>query len=131
MIAAPDGRAFVSPIACSALATAGSGDVSCGVIGALLAGGSDPLTAAQIAVYVHGLAGEALAAELGDGVAAGDLPLAVAAVIARLQRAGRPVTRARSSAPGTRSAPARPAPRTGARRPRRQSSPRRRRRSRR
>jgi ADP-dependent NAD(P)H-hydrate dehydratase / NAD(P)H-hydrate epimerase len=89
VIGAPDGRTFVSPIACSALATAGSGDVLCGVVGALLAGGADPLVAAQVAVYVHGLAGEALAADLGDGVAAGDLPLAIASVVARLTRGGR------------------------------------------
>ena len=54
VIAAPDGRAYVSPIACAALATAGSGDVLAGVIGALLARGCDALAAAQIAVYVHG-----------------------------------------------------------------------------
>ena len=97
VIAAPDGRAFVSPIACAALATAGSGDVLCGVIGAQLAGGVDPLTAALVAVFVHGLAGEALAADLGDGVAAGDLPLAVATVIARLHRGGE---NGRASRPG-------------------------------
>jgi len=124
VIAAPDGRAFVSPIACSALATAGSGDVLCGVIGAFLAGGSDPLVAAQTAVYVHGLAGEALASGLGDGVTAGDLPPAVAAVIARL------VTRPGPARPARAAAPSRPA-RAGGRRPRRQSSPRRRRRARR
>ncbi len=134
VIAAPDGRVFLSPIACPALATAGSGDVLCGVAGAFLAGGVDPLTAAQIAVYVHGRAGEALAAALGDGVAAGDLPLAVASVIARLQGRGQradgglatrveAATRARAGRPG------RPAPRTGARLPRRRSSPRRRPRS--
>ena len=67
------------PIACSALATAGSGDVLTGVTGALLARRVDGLTAAQVAVYVHGAAGESLAPELGDGVVAGDLPRAIAA----------------------------------------------------
>jgi ADP-dependent NAD(P)H-hydrate dehydratase / NAD(P)H-hydrate epimerase len=84
IIAAPDGQAFVSPIACSALATAGSGDVLTGVTGALLARGVDPLAAAQVAVYVHGAAGEELAPRLGDGVVAGDLPLVIAGVMARL-----------------------------------------------
>jgi ADP-dependent NAD(P)H-hydrate dehydratase / NAD(P)H-hydrate epimerase len=88
VIAAPDGFAFVSPIACGALATAGSGDVLCGVIGALLARQLDPLTAAQVGVYVHGLAGQELAIRLGDGVVAGDLPGAIAAVMVRLS--GRP-----------------------------------------
>jgi NAD(P)H-hydrate epimerase len=133
VVAAPDGRVFVNPIACPALATAGSGDVLCGVIGGFLAAGVDPLAAAQIAVYVHGRAGEALAAELGDGVAAGDLPLSVASVIARLQNRGQGGQRADDRAP-TRSEPEtraregtphRSAPRKGARRPRRPSSPKR------
>jgi NAD(P)H-hydrate epimerase len=130
VIAAPDGRVFVNPTACPALATAGSGDVLCGVVGALLAGGADPLTAAQIAVFVHGTAGELLAGGLGDGVTAGDLPLAIATVIARLQRgAALPgSTRAEAASPGR--AARRPrAVRSGARRPRRRSPPRRRRRS--
>jgi NAD(P)H-hydrate epimerase len=84
IIAAPDGAAFVNPAATSALATAGSGDVLTGVVGALLARRLEPLTAAQIAVYVHGAAGEALAPRLGDGVVAGDLPLAIAEIMAGL-----------------------------------------------
>ncbi len=79
MIAAPDGQRVRQPDRVRALATAGSGDVLCGVIGALLAGGADPL---------DGRAGRRLRArrrrarrcrvDLGDGVAAGDLPLAIA-----------------------------------------------------
>jgi len=134
VIAAPDGRVFLSPIACPALATAGSGDVLCGVIGALLAGRLDRLTAAQIGVYIHGRAGEALAAELGDGVAAGDLPLSVASVIARMQQRGprgdeRDATRSEAAAREHGATRPRSAPRTGARSPRRRSSPKRRRRS--
>jgi ADP-dependent NAD(P)H-hydrate dehydratase / NAD(P)H-hydrate epimerase len=87
VIAAPDGRVFINPIACGALATAGSGDVLCGLLGALLARRMDPLTAAQVAVYVHGRAGEDLAARFGDGTLAGDLPDAIAAVMTRLARA--------------------------------------------
>ena len=84
IVAAPDGQAFINPTACSALATAGSGDVLCGVIGALLARRVDPLCAAQVGVFVHGAAGEQLAPRLGDGVVAGNLPLAIAGVMARL-----------------------------------------------
>ena len=110
IIAAPDGASYVSPIACAALATAGSGDVLAGVIGALLARGCDALTAAQIGVYVHGAAGVDLEASLGDGVAAGDLPQAIAAVMARLQRGEASGSAARSTAapagkPWTRIAP--------------------------
>ena len=135
VIASPDGRAFVSPIACSSLATAGSGDVLCGVVGALLAERVDPLAAAQIAVFVHGLAGEVLAADLGDGVAAGDLPLAVASVIARLHDRGHRGDRRATRAEPARSRPEAEKPtrtaRAGGRRPRRPSSSRRRPRSRR
>ncbi len=84
IVAAPSAQLFVNPAATSSLATAGSGDVLTGVIGALLARGLDALSAAQIGVYVHGAAGEALAPRLGDGVVAGDLPLAIAEVMARL-----------------------------------------------
>jgi NAD(P)H-hydrate epimerase len=84
VVASPDGAVFVNPAATSALATAGSGDVLTGVVGALLARRLEPLTAAQIAVYVHGAAGEALAPRLGDGVVAGDLPLAIAGIMAEL-----------------------------------------------
>jgi ADP-dependent NAD(P)H-hydrate dehydratase / NAD(P)H-hydrate epimerase len=133
VIATPDGRAFVSPIACAALATAGSGDVLCGVIGALLASGADPLEAAQIAVFVHGLAGEALSVDLGDGVAAGDLPIAIASVIARLQHRGEDRRAVTPPAGGRRKRAAERAPkpaRKGGRRPRRPSPPKPRRRSR-
>ena len=41
-----------------ALATAGSGDVLTGIIGAFLAQKYDPFTAAQIGVHLHGLTGE-------------------------------------------------------------------------
>ena len=84
IIAAPDGGAFISPFACAALATAGSGDVLAGVIGALLARGLAPLAAAQVGVYVHGAAGVAAAARTGDGTLAGELPRAVAATMRRL-----------------------------------------------
>jgi len=133
MIAAPDVRAFVSPIACAALATAGSGDVLCGMVGALLAGGADPLAAAQVAVFVHGLAGEALSVDLGDGVAAGDLPIAIASVIARLQHRGEDRRAVTPSAAARSERAAKRAPRTGqkgAPRPRRPSSSTPRRRSR-
>ena len=87
VVAAPDGRVFISPIACGALATAGSGDVLCGLLGALLARRTEPLAAAQVAVYVHGRAGEDLAGRFGDGTLSGDLPDAIAAVMTRLARA--------------------------------------------
>ena len=124
IIAAPDGATYVSPIACAALATAGSGDVLAGVIGALLARGCDALAAAQCAVYVHGVAGTELAAGLGDGVAAGDLPQTIATVMARLQRG-------EASGPPRAGRPRPPASRGRGSHPRRPSSPKPRRRPRR
>ncbi len=86
VIAAPDGRVYINPTACAALATAGSGDVLCGLVGAMLARRLDPLAAAQVAVFAHGLAGQDLAERFGDGTLSGDLPDAIALVLARLAR---------------------------------------------
>ena len=73
IIAAPDGRARVSEIAQPALATAGTGDVLTGAIGALLAQGLTPYDAATLAVYLHADAGNKAARARGTiGVTATD-----------------------------------------------------------
>ncbi len=76
------GRVAISPGGAPALATAGTGDVLAGVVGAFLAKGMEPFTAACAAVHVHVRAGQLAALEVGgvDGVIAGD-------VIAQLPRA--------------------------------------------
>jgi NAD(P)H-hydrate epimerase len=48
------------------MATAGTGDVLAGVIGGLLAQGVQPFAAARLAAWVHGRAGDAAAADLGE-----------------------------------------------------------------
>jgi NAD(P)H-hydrate epimerase len=48
------------------MATAGTGDVLTGVTAALVAQGMPPLEAARLAVWVHGRAGDAAAADLGE-----------------------------------------------------------------
>ena len=74
VIAAPPGGAWRSPFALPLLATAGSGDVLAGLIGALLAQGVAPIDAAALGVYLHALAGQALTARMGDaGMLASDL----------------------------------------------------------
>ncbi|GAY10152.1 NAD(P)H-hydrate epimerase [Pseudonocardia sp. N23] len=56
VVADPAGTVFVHPSAESWAATAGSGDVLSGVVGALLAAGRDPVWAGAAATHVHGLA---------------------------------------------------------------------------
>lgn len=58
----------------SGMATAGSGDVLSGIIGALMAQGISAEQAAPLGVYLHGLAGDATAAYCGKrGMMASDL----------------------------------------------------------
>ncbi len=64
VVASPDSRTAVSPVACPALATAGSGDVLGGVIGAL-ACSLAPFEAACAGVMLHAMAGEAWALARG------------------------------------------------------------------
>jgi len=66
LVAEPDGRVGVSPGGAPALATAGTGDVLSGVLGAMLAKGVEPFTAACAAVLLHVRAGR-LAAEREGG----------------------------------------------------------------
>jgi hydroxyethylthiazole kinase-like uncharacterized protein yjeF len=74
LVAAPTGRVAVSRGNAPALATAGTGDVLAGVIGAMLAKGLAPAHAACAAVYAHVRAGQLAAAPHGpDGVIASDV----------------------------------------------------------
>jgi NAD(P)H-hydrate epimerase len=69
------------------LATGGTGDVLAGVIGALLAQQVPTALAARVGVFVHGLAGDRLAAVHGTrGVLSSDLPLAIAEVVRTISR---------------------------------------------
>ena len=80
MIAAPDGRVFVTPTGGPALATGGTGDVLAGVIAATAARADDIALSAARACWWHGRAGDLVAASAGGGseAVAGALPLAMA-----------------------------------------------------
>ncbi|MDQ6616283.1 MAG: NAD(P)H-hydrate dehydratase [Actinomycetota bacterium] len=75
LVAGPDGRAWFVTSGSPRLATAGTGDVLSGIIGAFLALGVPAPEAAALAAHVHGRA-----AQLGPwvGLMAGDLPELVA-----------------------------------------------------
>jgi NAD(P)H-hydrate epimerase len=66
------------------MATAGTGDVLTGVIAGLIAQGYPPDQAARLGVYLHGLAGDLAAAEVGEvGFIAGDLIQRIPAAITK------------------------------------------------
>jgi len=75
VVTAPDGRYAICPFGNPGMATAGSGDVLAGVIGAMVAQGVKDLWAAAIAgVLAHALAGDLVAAEQGErGMLASDI----------------------------------------------------------
>ena len=80
LIADRDGRVRVVRSGTPTLATAGSGDVLSGVIGATIARGHDPLDAAALGAHLHGRAGAALPVY----ASASDIPAAISDIIAAL-----------------------------------------------
>jgi hydroxyethylthiazole kinase-like uncharacterized protein yjeF len=83
VVAAPDGRSAILPLATPALARAGTGDVLAGLITGLRAQGVAGFEAACAAVWLHGQAGLCAARRKGGtaGVLAGDLILEIPALI--------------------------------------------------
>jgi hydroxyethylthiazole kinase-like uncharacterized protein yjeF len=73
-VVASDTRAMICDAGTPALATAGTGDVLAGMVGAFLAQGLDAFHAAALSVYLHGRAGCVAAAHRGPiGVTAIDV----------------------------------------------------------
>ncbi len=66
LISTPKGEIFINPTGNPGMASAGVGDVLTGMIGGLICQGFDILPSLQIAVYLHGLAGDEGAKEMGE-----------------------------------------------------------------
>ena len=81
VVADPSGRCAVVRAGDDRLATAGSGDVLAGIVGAAIAAGAPAFQAAALSAHVHGMAGRR-----GHriGLVAGDLPALVAEVLSGL-----------------------------------------------
>ena len=89
VVAHPDGRVSEDPHEVPALASGGTGDVLSGIIGGLVAQGSDPFSAAVTGVYVHAAAGARIADRLGDsGLLASDLLPEIPLVMNVLRQGG-------------------------------------------
>ena len=85
LVADRTGHVLANPTGTPLLATAGSGDVLAGLIGALLAGGLSQVEAAMCGVWLHGAAAEALERRIGDaGLLAHEIADAIPGVRRRL-----------------------------------------------
>jgi hydroxyethylthiazole kinase-like uncharacterized protein yjeF len=82
VIAAPDGRRAINPTGSPALASAGTGDVLAGMLGALLGQGFEAWPSALAAVWLHG---EAVRNRGDVGVVASDVAPRAADVLRRLR----------------------------------------------
>ena len=82
VIAEPLGRYAICPFGNPGMASAGTGDVLAGVIGAMVAQGLDLWGAALAGVLAHALAGDLAAAQSGErGMLASDITAHLPAVL--------------------------------------------------
>ena len=78
VVADSAGEVFINPTGNAGLATGGTGDVLAGLAGGLLAQGMEPMHAALLGVYVHGLAGDCAAKAMTQrGMIASDVANAI------------------------------------------------------
>ncbi len=86
LIVSPDGHVYINPTGNPGMATAGSGDVLTGIIAGLISQSVIPLEAAKTGVFLHGFAGDMVAAEKGEfGTIAGDILEAIPYAIKRIR----------------------------------------------
>ncbi len=82
IVAEPNGEIYLNTTGNPGLASGGTGDVLTGIIAGFIAQGLSLIDSAILGVYIHGLAGDMTAEELGEpGMIAGDvikfIPLAI------------------------------------------------------
>ena len=86
VIATPDGNIYINTTGNSGLSKGGSGDVLAGMIGAFLAQGYSPESAAVIAVWLHGKAADELSQEISEhGLLPSEIPLQAAKILKRFE----------------------------------------------
>ncbi|HKB07210.1 MAG TPA: NAD(P)H-hydrate dehydratase [Candidatus Polarisedimenticolia bacterium] len=66
LVATPGGLVHINPTGNPGMATGGAGDVLTGLLAGLIAQGIDVSGATRLGVYLHGLAGDLAAAEVGE-----------------------------------------------------------------
>ncbi|MGC2063436.1 MAG: NAD(P)H-hydrate dehydratase [Thermodesulfovibrionales bacterium] len=87
LIASPEGTVSINTTGNAGMATAGSGDVLTGMIAGLLGQNMNPLDAAVLGVYLHGLSGDIAAADKGmHSLIAGDIIESIPAAFLSLGR---------------------------------------------
>ena len=65
VVASPEGKLYINMTGNNGMSAGGSGDVLTGIIGALLGVGVPSRTAAELGVYIHGLAGDKAREQVG------------------------------------------------------------------
>ena len=87
VVADHDGQAVVVAAGNAGLAKGGTGDVLAGIVGAFLAQHLKPFQSAELAVLLHGAAGDAAALELGQtGMSATDVIASLGTVLQKWHR---------------------------------------------
>ena len=74
LVAAPHEKSYINTTGNPGMATGGSGDVLTGIIAALAGQGIEPVDAARAGVFIHGMAGDISAEQMGEtGMTAMDI----------------------------------------------------------